>query len=325
MQLQRYSTKELQDLCTEIFYEYMATTVEPNSKITHAHKLHAEHEDKLKQYTRRIEEYTMKLQQSHPTEVIKSSQECLAQLKEGASYYTNSNMENQKRVYALKKATDFCRSIVRIPLDKKINSYYDDFALDVAFYDDVTTLNGKFEEYKKLKTYEERYEFLKANTEITNIGLAYVRGTFLIAIISLMGNLNENDPRVTSRGTTLLSQKFSDFDSLTLKDTSEIGNNDLKQFIQSKIDLDKENMEELSSLIIRGDRYSIHKSPENDDLYIRYICRGTGRIYYNALNLNNLAISPLFKKGDCNTYAKAWWDLNTLGGNPDHEKPVIRC
>ena len=83
-------------------------------------------------------------------------------------------------------------------------------------------------------------------------------------------------------------------------------------------------MKELSSIIIRGDRYGIYQSYAND-LYIRYTCRGTGRVYYNALNLNNLKLSSYFEEGNYDTYSKAWWDLNTLGGNPENEKPVIRC
>ena len=161
------------------------------------------------------------------------------------------------------------------------------------------------------------------------MGLLYIKNDKLISLISLMGQLNTSDPRVAESGVVLLPQLFSDFGSLKLKDISIIENNDLKQFIQSKIDLDQENMTELSSQIIRGDKYSIYKSQMNEhgqvDLYIRYTCRGTGRVYYNLLNLRNLELSSYFDKNDFNTYCKAWWDLNTLGGNPNNEKPVIRC
>ena len=82
------------------------------------------------------------------------------------------------------------------------------------------------------------------------------------------------------------------------------------------------------SIVIRGDRYSIHESRINGgkpDLYIRYTCRGTGRVYFNMLNLNNLRLSSHFEENNFDSYSKAWWDLNTLGGDPDNEKPVIRC
>ena len=328
MQLTRYSTEELQDLCTEIFYKYMSAVNNDSYECpTPAHLLHKEYEDKLKQYKDRISIYKEKLCQNIEASARISLEKALCYLQEGATYIANSNMQQQKELYKKTNSTNYCRTTVRIPLDKKINSYYDDFTLEVAFYDDVCTLNGKYDEYKKLRTEKERRKFIEDNTEITHMGLLYLRNEKLVSVISLMGKLNTEDPIVIESGTILLPQEFSDFDKLSLKDTSSIDNNDLKQFIQSKIDLDKENMEELASEIIRGDRYSIHRSRNNDkiDLYIRYTCRGTGRVYYNLLNLQNLSLSSYFDINDFNSYSRAWWDLNTLGGNPENEKPVIRC
>lgn len=329
MQLTRHSTKKLQEICTDIFYTYMsAVNNDSYEHPTPAHLLHKDYEDKLKQYEDRIDIYTCKLSQNIPNDVRDSLEKQLNYLTEGRKYITTSNMENQKDLYDRTKSTDYCRTTIRIPLDKKINSYYDDFVLEVVFYDDVCTLNGKFEEYYTLHTEKERRKFIEDNTEITHMGLLYVRDERLISIIALMGELNTTDPRVIESGVVLLPQKFSDFNTLTLKDASSIENNDLKQFIQSKIDLDKEDMEELSSEVIRGDRYSIHRSRQDNgriDLYIRYTCRGTGRVYYNLLNLRNLELSSYFNVNDFNTYSRAWWDLNTLGGNPENENPVIRC
>lgn len=329
MQLTRHSTKELQEICTDIFYTYMSAVNNDSYEYpTPAHLLHKDYEDKLKQYEDRIDIYKCKLSQDIPSDVKSSLEKQLDYLLEGRKYIVTSNMENQKDLYDRTKSTDYCRTTIRIPLDKKINSYYDDFILEVVFYDDVCTLNGKFEEYSALHTEKERRKFIQDNTEITHMGLLYVRDERLISIIALMGELNTTDPRVIESGVVLLPQKFSDFNSLTLRDASSIENNDLKQFIQSKIDLDKEDMEELSSEVIRGDKYSIHRSIQDNgkiDLYIRYTCRGTGRVYYNLLNLRNLELSSYFDKNDFDTYNRAWWDLNTLGGNPENEKPVIRC
>lgn len=330
MQLTRYSTEELQDLCTDIFYTYMsAVNNDSYDHPTPAHLLHKTYKDKLKQYKDRIKIYQEKLSTNVEVDVRTSLEKQLNYLIEGASYISKSNKDFQKELYNITHSTDYARTTIRIPLDKKINSYYDDFTLEVVFYDDVCTLNGKFEEYQTLKTEKERREFVINNTEITHMGLLYTRNERLISIIALMGKLNNEDPRVLESGVVLLPQIFSDFDKLTLKDTSSIDNNDLKQFIQSKIDLDKENMRELSSIVIRGDRYGIYQSsPDSNgkvDLYIRYTCRGTGRVYYNMLNLNNLKLSSYFEEHNYDTYSKAWWDLNTLGGNPENEKPVIRC
>ena len=329
MQLQRYSTKELQEICRDIFYDYLSS--ENNNSKEHktpADLLHKEYEDKLDQYMQRIKIYQEKLNEGVDVDVRESLLKQLYYLKEGASHLQNSCMEYQKRLYKTSHSTDYARTTIRIPLDKKINSYYDDFILEVVFYDDVATLNGKYGTYKELNTKEEREQFLLDNTEITHMGLLFVNSNRLISIIGLMGELNTTDPRVLESEVVLLPQKFSDFNKVTLKDTSSIQNNDLKQFIQSKIDLDKENMRELSSIVIRGDRYSIHESRINEgkpDLYIRYTCRGTGRVYFNMLNLNNLRLSSHFEENNFDSYSKAWWDLNTLGGDPNNEKPVIRC
>jgi hypothetical protein len=212
-------------------------------------------------------------------------------------------------------------------LNKKLNSYYDDFILEVVFFDDVCTPQGKHEEYSKLKTKEERIDFIKANTQITNIGLVYATNNSIKATVAVLGKLNFNDERIKELGIDLLPSKFSDFERLTLADTSEIRNNDLKQLFQSKIDLDKEDMEELASINIRGDVYTIkrciNKKNNKEEYYIRYTCRGTGRVYYNKLNLNNLEISEEFKAGNYESYAKAWWNLNNLGSSVEGE-PIIR-
>lgn len=330
MQLKRYSTKELQNLCTDIFYTYMSSVDNDSSDCpTPSHAQHEWYQNTLKCYQTRIELYNEKLDENIDKDIKASLLKQLNFLKEGEKHILNSNMKYQKDLYKTTNSTDYARTTIRIPLDKKINSYYDDFVLEVVFYDDVCTLNGKFEEYKKLHTEKERREFIIANTEITHMGLLYINNNRLISIIYLMGKSNSSDPRVKETGTVLLPQGFSDFDKLTLKDISIIKNNDLKQFLQSKIDLDKENMKELSSEIIRGDRYSIHQAQPDShgiaDLYIRYTCRGTGRVYYNLLNLSNLKLSSFFKENDYSSYSKAWWDLNTLGGDPEHKKPVIRC
>ena len=331
MQLTRHSTEKLQEICADIFYEYMsAVNSDSYDYPTPSHLLHKDYVDKLDLYNQRIKIYEEKLSQNIEKEVRESLSKQLNYLKEGANNLAQSSRSYQEELYKKTHSTDYSRSTIRIPLDKKINSYYDDLTLEVVFYDDVCTLNGKFEEFKLLKKEKERQQFIKENTEITHMGLLYLNEhNRLISIIALKGDLNTTDPRVMESGVTLLPQKFSDFNKLTLKDTSSIENNDLKQLIQSKIDLDKENMTELSSIVIRGDRYSIHRSSADEhspsDLYIRYTCRGTGRVYYNMLNLRNLELSSYFDKNDFDTYSKAWWDLNTLGGNPDNEKPVIRC
>lgn len=324
MQLKRYTTEELIPILSDLFYDYMSSEKED---VTNAETTYLDYKTKISEYKDRIKLYVEAINDSSiEKEAIDSLNKQLAYLEQGLRYLESTNMQFQKELYKKTGTTDYCRSFVRIPLDKKINSYYDDFSVDIVFYDDVCTPLGKYKEYEKLTTKEDRVKFLKDNTEITHIGLVYAPQKQVRAIISVIGNLNFNDPRIQESGITLLKQKFSDFENLTLKDTTEINNNDLKQFIQTKIDLDKENMEELASVNIRGDVYKILKPQGSKDktIYIRYICRSTGRVYYNPLNLRNLEISKEFIKDDYESYAKAWWNLNTLGSKVDGE-PVIRC
>ena len=333
MQLKRYTNKELITIFTDVFYDYMASQKKDNPKETNAVAVKESYEEKIALYTNRANVYVEKLNKRDLNPSCEASlREQLEYLGNALSYLNNSNMLFQKELYKKSKKTDYCRSIIRIPLDKLINSYYDDLILEVLFYDDVCTPKGFYNQYSCLIDKEDRIEFLKKHTEITHMGLIYAPNNQIKAVIGVQGKLNFQNPRVSEGNITLLPSKFSDFKNLTLKDTSEIrNNNDLKQFIQSKIDLDKENMEKLSSLNIRGDIYEIYLSPYKDDnyyskdvYYIRYVCRSTGRVYYNELNLNNLKLSKEFKKDDYDSYSRAWWELNTLGGKVDG-KPVIRC
>lgn len=311
MPLKRYTTEELIDLGTNLFYDFL-------SDESNAEKIHKEYEEKENLYRDRITIYLDALNdKSLEQSTIDSLHVQLDFLNKGLQHLKSSNMKYQKDLYKKTGSTDFCRSKVRIPLDKIINSFYDDLCLEVVFYDDVCTLNSKFNDYKKLNSAEERRNFIKTNTEITHISLIYLKENQIKAVIAVKGGLNTEDPRVMDCGITLLPKKFSNFNDLTLADTSEIEKNDLKQFIQTKIDLDKENMEELASVLIRGDLYKIFKAPkqknDRDELYIRYTCRSTGRVYFNKLNLRNLKISKYFKENDFESYCKSWWNLTHLG------------
>lgn len=334
MELKRLTHEELIPLCTEIFYDYLSNEgglfwnisefkeLEPDCP-TPAHQVHRQYEELLKNNKERVEVYQNALR-NHDLdfECTSSLTRQLEYLDQEQNYIKNSNMEYQKKLYEATHLIDYSRTCIRIPLDKIINSYYDDLILEVVYYDDVSTLNGKFNKYLTLTSKEDRHEFIKNNTEITHFGFSIIRDSRHLATIGIMGELNQDDPRIERSSLIILPHKFSDFENLTLKDTAEIQNNDLKQFMQSKIDMDKENLKTLDTQNIRGDEYQI-KQDNNENLWIRYICRSTGRVYYNPLNLQNLSLSEYFKSGDVTTYANAWWNLNTLGGKID-DKPVIR-
>lgn len=298
-------------------------TKDKNSFVSNVQKEYNKYQEQIKDYK---EKYIMLeqalLRESSNQDNIEDIKRAKNFVRSGLNHLILSNMKYQKNLYSETHKTDYTRSQVRIHLNKKINSFYDDFYLDVLFYDDVCTPCGKYQDYLQITTEEERINFLKCNTEITHLAFVYAPQTTVKAVIGILGKLNTSDTRVQECGITLLDCHFSDFQHLRLSDTNSIPNNDLKQLIQSKIDLDKENMKLLASLNIRGDEYKILKN-EDDTLYIRYICRGTGRVYYNRLNINNLRISEEFKQDDYESYLKAWWNLNTLG-SPVNGKPVIR-
>ena len=343
MQLERITTEELIEKCRNVFYDHMASNEDiyvcgeflpcTEEYPTVADMLFDFHQEILAENGERISLYEQALQNE------KTDKECIPALLTQLDYLqkervllTNSCMPLQKDEYARTSTLDFSRSSIRIPLDKRINSFYDDFTLEVLFYDDVSTLKGKRAEYKKCKTFEERRKFIKENTEITHMGLAYIRNNKHVATIGLLGELNFNDPRITEADITLLPVKFSDFNNITLGDTNEIRNNDLRQFIQSKIDLDKEDsLEVVADKFIGNDNYKILMNTKvkvnanyDDYYYIRYICPSTGRIYFNVLNLGNLQLSEYFRKDNFESWIDAWWSLNNLGANP-YNKAMIRC
>ena len=350
MELQRFSTEELIKKGKEIFYDYLASSedfytgekYEPCTKKypTVMDMLYKEILDSIDENADRIKMYEEAIEENKGNEpCVKALTEQLEFLKQEREMFLNSNMEEQKKIYKKTKAVDYSRNAVQIPLDKKLNSFYDDLVLEVLFYDDIAVPKGKYKEYKKLKTFEERREFIIANTEVTHMGFAYYRNGNHVATIGILGKLNFNNSRVKNNDLTLLEHKFSDFSSLRLSDTNEIKNNDLKQYIQSKLDLDKETcMEKLADKFVGNDNYQILRDTENpvkydrdwgwgnqmSDLYIRYICPSTGRVYFNNLNLRNLKLSEYFKEDDYESYIDAWWSINNLGANPN-QKAMIRC
>lgn len=316
MELKRYTQPELEELLTKIFLDYMV-----NSGVEEAHKDYIENK---KVYEQSLKLLKTELSAEPSKEDIGYIEEGIKYVQKGLEILENSNLENQKRLYRNTGATDFSRSYVQIPLNKRLNSLYDDLILEVLFYDNISTLNGEYETFKALESTKEMEEFIKKNIQITHMGLVYQVDGRRIALIEVIGDLNYEDERVKNSNTNLLGNKFVDLKNLTLSDTSEIINNDVKQWIQTKIDLDRENMEELCRVFIRGDYYSIHRPANSKDLFIRFVCRSTGRVYYEKLNLENLTMSDYFKVGNYESYAKAWWNLTHLGSKVEG-KPIVRC
>ena len=132
MQLKRYTTEELIPILSDLFYDYMSSEKgeTTNAETTNAETTYLDYKTKISEYKDRIKLYVEAINDnSVEKEAIDSLNKQLAYLEQGLRYLESTNMQFQKELYKKTGTTDFCRSFVRIPLDKKINSYYDDFSV----------------------------------------------------------------------------------------------------------------------------------------------------------------------------------------------------
>ena len=347
MTLKRLGLKELQDKCKEVFYDYMSSDQEKfyddkefidcsKDFPTPMHMLWKETQDSIEENKARLDMFREAIAENKGDEdVVKVLKEQMKPLEEEREYFLKSSMQYQKELYKKTGVIDYSRSFIRIPLDKRINSFYDDLILEVVFYDNIGVNNGEYDTYKRLETQEERKNFIIKNTEITHLGLVILSKSTSnqLATIALMGSLDFDNDRVKQSGITLLPQNFADFDQLTLAETMDLGNNDLRQLFQTKIDLDKEDLKLLSDLNIKGDNYKLFKLKGKakreegllpNTLFIRYVCPSTQRVYYNSINTEYLKYSNYFKENDFDSYIKAWWNVTHLGTKIE-EGTFTRC
>ena len=339
MALERLTNEELKVKCREIFYDFMSSDKEEffdeNKSVpctkgypTPMDMLYKELQDSLAENKARIDMFHEAIEENKTDkEVVDVLTEQLEPLLMEKKHFEESCMSYMKELYKETGVVDYSRNLVRIPLDKKINSFYDDLVLEVLFYDDVAVAKGKYEEYKALTTQEERKQFIKDNTEITHLAFVLLsrQNQSQIGLVGIEGKLDFDNERVRQNNIILLDYKYSDFNSLTLSDTMKIQNNDIRQLFQTKIDLDKENMKVLADLDIRGDNYKLLESNVDDDdydsrnrkqLFIRYICPSTGRVYYNPINKRFLEYSEYYNEKKYDSYLEAWWSVCHIGANP---------
>lgn len=343
--VQRLDIYELRNTCKEIFYDYLVngkefcigTTPKPIKEgLTPIDCLYGMNLKKLYDNQDRIEMIKEIL-----CSIPKGTKFCdlvykemIEALEEEQKLLKETNSKTQRARYNKTKILDYARSTVRIPLNKKINSLYDDFILEVLFYDDVTTLGGRYEEYTSLPT-EQREEFVRKATMVTHLGLYLPSATSnaISCTIRVLGEQKEHTmyhryAQQFTEKNVILDTKYADFSNLNLMDTMEIKYNDLRQVLQDKLDLDKMGLKKVSEKVIGNDKYSIHHYQSEPDLsdhyFIRYVCPSTNRVYFNEIDLKNLALSKYYVRNDCNSWINSWWSIAHLGANPD-SKPMIRC
>ena len=182
-------------------------------------------------------------------------------------------------------------------------------------------------DYFETLSEEEKLAYVKEHVEFTHAAIGPVESSSWGIV--LYGSV---DPKFQSGSdSTALSKEFADFENLTLAKTMEIKNNDLQQRLQTKIDIDRENLKVLDERVVRGDNYKILQAPDSFGngrfrYIIRYVCPSTGRVYFNAVDETSLSESKFYNRNNpVPTLINAWWHINNCGEDPTVEEDVIRC
>lgn len=387
MSLKRYSHEELLEICTNKVYEYIAEgntlylgdrPVEGFSGKSIPRLLMNKRLVRIKDLIDRLGEICDLMHQAKNDTENKMIEDTIRLIINEIWEEEDSCIKVQKVLYTKYGAhVHASRTCFEVPLNKHLNAFYDDLNINVAMYDDLSTLacnsiytenlkgestqkikdiveiinkdkrlakelkklveetfkvnniphsNCRVDEWEKMNR-EERIAYAKENMLITHMTL--VRADSLLSNsninIFLVGEAEEPYCTLGDSSQTNLTKEFADFNKVTLAMTQKIKNNDLQQYIQTKIDMDKENLKVLAEYEVGEDLYKILATPEEDMLYIRYTCPSTGRVYYNRLNEENLKLSKYFKDEDYKSYILAWWNITHLDGNPLSERKPIRC
>lgn len=183
--------------------------------------------------------------------------------------------------------------------------------------------------FESITDVEQRKDYVRKNIEFTHCMLGGADNpSYGIGVFGKM------DPKFTQFDSNqqALTPEWCDFNKVTLADTMKIQKQDLMQIVQSKIDIDRENLEVVDERNIRGDVYRLVKAPgtirhngTDCHYFIRYVCPSTGRVYHDIINERSLRISKFFDAKDPKTFLNAWWSINNAGDDPTIELEVIRC
>ena len=174
---------------------------------------------------------------------------------------------------------------------------------------------------------EERINFVRDNVEFDHCLLGVTNNPNWG--IGVYGKVDATLSKFEA-GQQVLPCEYSDFEKITLADTLKIKNQDLMQMVQSRINIDRENLEVIDVKNIGGDEYRLVKlddkiSKDVEHKYlIRFICPSTGRVYHVNIIENMLSFSKLYEKGNLKTYIEAWWHITHAGTDPREVDYVIR-
>lgn len=332
MQIKRLEQEELKNKLIEIVYDYLANdnktyfqqSVKEEGKNVPS-LIFKENEQLAKDIRYRINYFNDCIAESDSESDKDTYRQANKILEEELERVTNLSIEKHKAMYEKTHDVYMSTTAVIIPLNKKINAFYDDFNIFVAFYDGLSNAES-IKQFNKLRSKEKKIQFVKDHIEITHIFMSLSDSSH--ANIAILGNFNEQYTDPTSSSAEILPPNYSDFANTTLADCENIVNNDLKQMIQERIDMDKENLKVVAERNVRGDLYKILKSENSGDEYIRYVCPSTQRVYYNLLNKQYLSESEYFHEGDYDSYILAWYSINNLFMELDEEALAVvtpRC
>ena len=332
LEVVRYSTEELKEFIVDQFYENVATCTSMffMDKVVDQGKIRPR--SRLEQRMKRIEDIKYRIKDFERRREMEKAEADKQVYTEGIEILTEKlfleehfDMEYQKKEYELTGDVFCSRTFTEFPLNKMINSIYDDFNAIVLFYDDLTN-DEIISKLENAETLEEKKQIVKDNVEITHILMAMNNNSR--ASIALQGKLDELYSDTTNSNAQVLPIKYSDFNKITLEDCEAIANNDLAQIVQERIDMKKENLIEEARLTIKGEEYIIYKSPYTDREYIHYVCPSTQREYYNVLKFSYLSESKYYKENDPESYIKAWYSIANLFlelTDEEISKPSIAC
>lgn len=329
----RYTTEELTEFILDKLYEHIATetnmyfmdkvapqgAIRPRVRFEQRKKRIADIKFRIEDYTKRRE-----LEQKQQDKDVFT--EGIQILTEKLYLEENFNIEHQKAEYERTKDVFSTRTFTEFPLNKLINGLYDNFNVIAMHFDNLTNEEVISQLESDKLTLEEKKQIVKDNIEVTHLLLTH--GTSSRVSFALFGKLDETYAVPENENATSLGPKFTNLQDLTLADVENIKNNDLQQILQELIDMDRENLETVANLTIKGEDYTIVKSPYTSKEYIRYTCPSTQRVYYNVLVHEYLKQSKYYEEGNYESYIKAWYSIaNLFIELTDEEiaRPSISC
>lgn len=328
----RYSVDELKDFITDMFYTHVATETKmyfmDKFKEQNAIRPRTRYElrkQRIEDIKFRIKDYKQRREAEPIQEDKEVYSDGIAILQEKLMLEENFDIKHQKAMYNKTGDLFATHTFTEMPLNKKICGIYDDFNAVVLYFDNLTN-EEVISKLENAETLEEKRQIVKDNVEITHITLVMNNAARTTLVLEGKYDKNLGDPEDVSA--QLLPAKYADFGTITLADIESIKNNDLAQIIQERIDMDAEDLEIESVMVIKGEEYKIMKSPYTGREYIRYVCPSTQRVYHNMLDFEYLSRSPYYVKGDVDSYIKSWYNISNLFLELTDEeiaRPSISC